>query len=476
MNPFIALLYAVAVTAALLPIDFDYCLPKLKKCLSVEEVFSVYAFLQSLPNLKVHLPEEYYSPQGLKSLDIFHAAKITASKLATLIGNKCTAVLSEVDIATCKCHILAGATMLNGYRHFSDNLRFDRQLFGPKAAQYPRLRKNVLEELEIMMNYYAFVKVIGQPGHIGVSTFIYVLARVRLLILVNNNNIDRLVIQSYLMLPPTSDGNIAIHKSLMKKPIAVKPLESISQARELKIMQQHFRVVRTDYCCHVYYSTRQKQLSEAYSKMRTKHPFIDVLVRKEITLNHLPDVFPTAQLSVDCFASIAELNTVFSTILELPEFFKLILSNEEYGYISGMFMRDDLLLVEHLMFPKLPIPSSNETSIKIARELLTSEKFDLVYDWHRYVTLKLFEIGCVPYIKLDEVEESLRPIVSLYSFAKFLIKFMEHYKSPYTANFVRVSLRIVERLFKYVKDEAWLVRLQMLHESASTLLATIQRQ
>ena len=57
---------------------------------------------------------------------------------------------------------------------------------------------------------------------------------------------------------------------------------------------------------------------------------------------------------------------------------------------------------------------------------LTVEKSKLVYDWRCHVTLKLFEIGYVPYIKLDEVEESSRPTFSLYLFAQFFKFFIEY--------------------------------------------------
>ena len=477
MKPYLLLLHSVAASAAFLSSNSDPYFTKLKTCLIAEEIFSVHAFLQYQPNLKVHLPEEYYSPQGQKSLDIFLSAKSTAITLSTLIGSKCNAILSKREIIMWKCRIMIGATMLNGYLDGSDHFNFDQQLSGPKAAQYPDLRRNALEELETMINFFAFAKRTVQPDNINVNSYMYILARARLNILESYNKPNRLTLRSYHLPPPTNSDDFVVLKPLWNKTIVAKPLEIISQARELKFMHRHFSSVRTEYCCLRLFFSKQIQLSDAFSKVRTKHVFIYSLLRKELALPSIPDTSPVSQLKFDCFIGITNLSPALKKINELPKFFKLILNNEEFDHISGIFFREDLFLFENMMFPKIPLSSSGKTAQVIAQELLTPEKFALVHDWRWNVMLKFFEIGFVPCTSPDEVEESSRPFASLYLFAQFLIIFIEYDKSQNVkrnVEFARVGLGIVNRFMKYVNDEAWQVRLLVLHESILTLLRQVQ--
>ena len=365
MKTFLLLLHSVAATAAFLSSNSDPHFTKLKTCLSAEEFFSVHTFLQYQPNLNAHLPEEYYSPQGEKSLDIFLSAKNTAIELSSLIGNSCITKLSKTEITMWKYRIMVGATMLNGYMG-DDHFKFDQQFSGPKASQYPELRKNALEELETMINFLAFAKRSVQPDESDINSFIYIIARTRLNILESYNKPENFILRSYCLPPPSNDDDVAILGSLRSKTIVAKPLEIISQARELKFMHRYLAAVRTEYCCQLYYFYRVKQLRQVFSKVRSKHLFIYFVLRDELVLPQIPDTTSVTQLNFDCFRYIAELKPTFRKIIEMPIFFKLILSNEEFDHISGMFMRDDLFQLEHSMFPKLPSLSNDKTSITIA--------------------------------------------------------------------------------------------------------------
>lgn len=446
--------------------------------LTQREVGNLRAFLHRLPALHIQLPVEYYSPEGIRALELFRPIKQQAKDFSALLKRACTPHLSPSAVIALVFEVLVCGTMLEGYFRTQRNGAYvlKDSVTTKGSAKYAALRWNALEEVQIVMDYFAY----------GSTTFsrmedvaVFQLATLHFQILELIMPPQPFTQKLYFLSKKQSDHlpDLRDWWPLMDRKPTTNALEVIARSREFRLMKKHFGgEVQDDFCLQRFYYTTQMQFTEALWKLDhqddPRYDQIRRMVSQELQRHRLPPFTSISSNVLDYLDCIKALDESFKRVLALPAFFRLFLTPEQYEKLASMFLRDSLLAIERMVFPKYQNPQELLLTLQITKEMKMSKgEYEVVKEWHQHVLSGQ--------LLFQDAPQS--PTHSLYAFAMQLVVLLEvslHDESyrdcvsvAWLESTVKSGLFIVEELKGRVRDPVMRMRIQVMLQAVKLLVA-----